>query len=373
MTQFPELEARIGREIAATGPITFARFMELALYEPGLGYYRRPEARPVREGDFLTAPEMHPIFGRTLAREIARLWDASGCPDPFRLVEYGAGAGTLALSIADALRRARSPLVDVLEYEPIEISERRQAELQERFREAGLVDSLVLDGKPPPVHGLVLANEFLDALPVHRVEWRDGTLRELFVGREDGRFVEVPGAPSSSLLAERLRTDDVDLAEGQQAEVCLELEGWLDGVVARLGRGFVLVIDYGFEAAELYEAGRRAGTLLAYERHRALTDYLAEPGTRDLTAHVDFTALRRLANARGFAELGVATQRDFLVAAGLGEELTAIQRDPATELPEYTLVRSAVRRLLDPRATGDFRVMLLGKGVDTSIRLSGAA
>lgn len=381
--------------------ITFARFMERALYEPRLGYYRQPADRPTDAGDFLTAPETHPIFGWTLGRRIEAIWAGLGEPAPFKLVEYGAGSGTLALSILDGLqRRGSTALLEALRYEPIESNPNRLADLVRRFGEAGLADRLTEPAPVPapvptaapapastavpapagvpaavpapvpaptaappavPATGVVLANEFLDALPVDRVVRQDGRLRELFVVWHD-RFAESAAEPSTPALAERLADDGVELAEGQVAEVCLGLDSWLDDVAARIADGYVIAIDYGYPAAELYGPRRLAGTLLGYRGHRVQEDPFADVGLTDLTAHVDFTAVARLAERRGFRSLGLATQTDFLTAAGLEAELRDLQASPETAAQDYLRARSGIVRMMDPRQMGRFRVLTLGRG-----------
>ncbi len=212
-----------------------------------------------------------------------------------------------------------------------------------------------------PVVGVLIANEFLDALPVHRVLVRDGVLRELFVSWRDDHvsgFVQVIGEPSTPELAARLAEDGVALAEGQVAEICLELGPWLDDCAARLERGLVLILDYGFEAAELYGPRHLAGTLLGYRAHRVVEDPLTDPGSVDLTAHVDFSAVARLAERRGFRTVSLATQSEFLVGAGLEVEWQAFRDSPGLDAPEYLRARTAILRLLDPRHLGRFRVLV---------------
>jgi SAM-dependent MidA family methyltransferase len=373
-----ELADLIRAEIegAPDGRITFAWFMERALYEPRLGYYRQRADRPTDAGDFLTAPETHPIFGRTIARRIEEMWAGLSRPSPFALIEYGAGSGTLGLSILDGLRRHGSDdLLHSIRYEPVESSPYRLADLHQRFEEDGLADRLASsspDGsaggtaseEPVPITGVILANEFLDALPVHRVVVRGGKLLELFVVWRD-RFAEVVAEPSTPELAARLADDGIEpgqMAEGQVAEICVGLEPWLDDVAARLARGFILVIDYGYSAAELYGPRRLAGSLLGYRSHRVVDDPFADVGLTDLTAHVDFTALELLAERRGFRSAGLTTQQEFLVAAGLESELRALQASPELTLTDYARARSGIVRMLDPRHMGRFRVLTLERG-----------
>jgi SAM-dependent MidA family methyltransferase len=345
------------------GRISFARFMELALYEPRLGYYRQPADRPTDAGDFLTAPEAHPIFGWTIARRIEEMWLELGRPSPFHLLEYGAGSGTLGLAIIEGLRRHAAGSGDAVRYRPEETNAHRLADLRRRFAEAGLTDRLADGDESVPVTGVLIANEFLDALPVHRFVIRGGRVRELFVAWS-GRFVEVEDDPSTPDLERRLADDGLSagqLAEGQIGEISLGLAPWLDEVAARLDRGYVLVIDYGYPAAELYGPRRLAGTLLGYRGHRVVGDPFDSPGQTDLTAHVDFTALQTLAERRGFRAAGLTTQQEFLVAAGLEAELQALQASPHTKIEDYMRARSAIVRLLDPRHMGSFRVLVMSR------------
>jgi SAM-dependent MidA family methyltransferase len=174
--------------------------------------------------------------------------------------------------------------------------------------------------------------------------------------------VEVVAEPSTPELALRLTDDGVVLAEGQVAEICLGLKPWLEGSAVHLARGFVLVIDYGYEAAELYGPRHLAGTLLGYRGHKVETDPFAAPGQTDLTAHVDFTAVSRLAAGLGFRTVSLTTQSEFLVAAGLEEELRALQASPDLTLADYTRARSGIVRMLDPRRMGGFKVLTLELG-----------
>lgn len=352
---------RIRAEIRSSGPMPFARFMDLALYDPGGGYYRASEARPGRSGDFLTAPELHPIFGETLARGIVEIWEQLGRPDPFVIREHGAGEGALAVSILRAVDA--TPLGRALRYEAVEVDPRRIAALRERLATVGLADRLE-DATDVPFDGIVLANEVLDALPVHRVRRRGDDLREVAVGiGADEVLIETEIAPTTPALAARLRADDVTLVDGQTAEICLALDDWIAGAVRPLRRGVLLLIDYGAPAAELYDpVRRRDGTLRAYIRHQVHDDPYRHVGRQDLTAHVDVTAVVRAAQAAGLTTIGVTTQAEALMGLGIQDRLQAVQADPSTTFEAYALLRSSLLRLLDPAAMGRFRVMAFGLG-----------
>jgi SAM-dependent MidA family methyltransferase len=369
----PHLVAKIAAEIRATGPMTFARFMELALYDPEAGYYSRSGAAdgeasgPGRRGDFLTAPESHPIFGWALARHLESVWLALDRPARFVVREHGAGTGALAAGILDGLRRAGSGLFDAIRYQAIDSSPARLESLRERLGWLGLGGCLDRPGDPPVV-GAILANELLDALPVHRLEGApDGALLERFLDLDRSgpgdtpAFTTVLGAPSTPALGERLEAEGITLEPGQPAEVCLALDRWVADAAASLDRGELLVIDYGYPASELYRPDR-GSTLRAYHRHRVHADPLVAIGRQDLTAHVDFTAVERAAAAAGLQQAGRTTQAQFLAALEAGELLVGLQTDPTTTLESYLGARSALARMLDPRATGRFAVLAFDRG-----------
>jgi SAM-dependent MidA family methyltransferase len=364
--QEDELVERIHAEIAATGPMTFARFMALALYDAAGGYYRAAAARPGRSGDFLTAPETHPIFGAAVSRLVADAWERLGRPAPFTIREFGAGTGTLAVAILDRLELEAPALTRGIRYDPVEIEPRRREAAAARLAELGWADVLVdrTEGVEAgaPVTGMVLGNEVLDALPTHRVVQRGGRLKELLVASNEDGLVDVEAEPTTPALAGRLETEGVALVEGQRAEICLVLDAWVAQVATGLDRGLLVLVDYGYPATELYDPVRRgAGTLRAYLGHRVTDDPYRHVGRQDLTAHVDVTAIERAAVAAGLTHLGTTTQAELLVGLGAEDLLQAIQADPATTLESYLEVRSAVMRLLDPAAMGRFRVMAFGR------------
>jgi SAM-dependent MidA family methyltransferase len=372
-------EDAIRAEIERRGPIPFADFMALALGHPGGGYYTAAASRPTRTGDFLTAPELHPVFGATLSRQVAEAWERLGRPGPFTIVEYGAGAGTLALAILSGLRDDGSPLADVLRYAPVEVSAHRLAELRERTASAGLalVDPAGLEDDP--ISGVVVANEFLDALPVHALEIREGQPREVHVRiAGDGTFEEVLGDPVDPAVAERLAAlaaGGVHLAEGQRLEVRPAVAPWAAEVADLLAAGLVLVLDYGAAAADLYGPRRRAGTLMTYRGHVADGSPAApyrDIGERDLTAHVDTTALGAALGAAGLDVLGETSQAELLVGCGL-EDLLQRAQGRASSAAAALELRSAVMRLLDPRHLGGFRAVLAGRGIAADPPLRGLA
>jgi SAM-dependent MidA family methyltransferase len=363
----PGLLQRIVAEIERDGRMTFARFMELALYDPEAGYYtaRRGTGEgapgPGRTGDFLTAPEGHPIFGWAMAHHLESVWIALGRPSRFVVREHGAGTGALAAGILEGLRRSGSELLEGIRYQPTDASPARLDELRERIERQGQAEHVEpFEARPEP--GAVIANELLDALPVHRVEGGpDGALRERFVILErDGSLTTSLGTPSVPELAARLAAEGVRLEPGQAAEVCLAVDRWIADAAATLERGELLLIDYGYDAADLYRP-ERGSTLRAYHRHRVHADPLVAIGRQDLTAHVDLTAVERAAAAAGLGRIGRTSQAQFLAALEAGELLVGLQTDPEIDLGRYLEARAALVRMLDPRVTGEFTVLGFGR------------
>jgi SAM-dependent MidA family methyltransferase len=366
----PDLVDELRRRIEHEGRITFAGFMRAALYHPTFGYYVNEFARPGRGGDFLTAPEAHPIFGYTLARQVAQMAELLGRPRPFTLREYGAGAGALAWALLEGLQAERPDLLACLRYEPVEINLTRLGELRRTLIDEGFEAQLSEPGDAP-LTGCILANEFLDASPVHRVEMQHGVLLERYVVWRDGWFAEESGPPSTPALAQYLADGGIELAEGQIAEINLELADWIGTIAAQLARGYVLLIDYGYRAEKLFGPDFREGTLRAYLQHTVSDDPFRAVGNQDLTAHVDFSALERAARAHGLCVLGLTTQADFLSGAGIGELLVAAQQWAGMTFDEYVALRSAVIRMIEPGAMGRFRVLILGRDVPAEEPLIG--
>ena len=373
----PVLVERITDEIGRSGPIPFARFMHRALYELGHGYYEAAASGPGRTGDFLTAPESHPIFGWTIARQLEEVWERVGRPGRFVVREHGAGTGALAVGILDGLRRSDSELLPAIRYQAIDVARPRLEGFAARLREARLESHLEPpDGRPAP--GAVVANELLDALPVHLVEGSAEGLLERFVALDpapadpEHPLTFVLGPPSTPALAARLADEGIELQPGQRAEICLELDAWLERAADPLERGLVLLIDYGASAAELY-AGDRGSTLRAYHHHRVHADPLVAIGRQDLTAHVDLTAVERAATTAGLSSLGRTRQAELLAALGIGDLLVGLQSNLGMTLEAYLEAKSAVVRMLDPRATGAFAVLAFGRDLPADQPLRGYA
>jgi SAM-dependent MidA family methyltransferase len=358
-------------EIRRDGPITFAQFMTRALYEPGHGYYRRAEPGPGRAGDFITAPEAHPIFGAAVGRLVAQAWEVLGRPSPFTITEPGAGDGAMAAGLLAGLRDDASPMLGAVRYRPIEVEPARLATLRARLT-ADRLDAHLTDDGPPAESveaGAVIANEVLDALPVHRVVRRPDGLRELLVGLdEDGHFAHVEAEPTTPRLAERLAAEGVALHDGQITEVCLGIDAWLTGATNHIARGVVVLIDYADEPAALHGPSRPTGTLRAFARHAVGADPFRHVGRQDLTATVNLAAVRAAAAQANLVPLGETTAGELLAAAGNDLPGQYLRREGAS-LQDALTLRSALARLLDPRGLGGFRVLVFGRGVPADTRL----
>ncbi|MGZ3585889.1 MAG: class I SAM-dependent methyltransferase [Candidatus Limnocylindrales bacterium] len=364
------LVERLHGEIVRTGPITFARFMEVALYDPRDGYYRArpgqppPPLRSGRSGDFLTAPELDPLFGAALARQLEECWERLGRPTPFTVRDEGAGSGALGLALLEELRRRDAALLEALAYLPLEADGLREAAARAHLELAGLARWLAPPGAcDRAIEGVVVANEFLDALPVHRLIREAGAWRELFVTWRDGWFAELVGPPTDERLAASLEASGVHLADGQRAEVSLAAQAWIRALPDRLARGYALIVDYGGPAEALYGAPHPDGLLRTYRAHHAGDDPFRAVGEQDITAHVDTSALERAAAAAGLERLGRTTLAEALAGLEAGELLVELGRRTATSAARYRNARNALMRLLDPAGMGRFQVLVLGRAV----------
>jgi len=324
---------RIRAEIAAAGGwIPFARYMELAVQ----AYYGRGERQFGRGGDFVTAPELGRLFGRTLARQLREIEGP--------ILELGAGSGALAETLLAELDR---------EYFILETSAALRARQAERLRgKARFIERL-----PESFRGAVVANEVLDAMPVHAMTWRDDGIFERGVAYTDELVWRERPAHGAPLEAARR----IEVAAPYESEIGLAGQAWIRSVAECLEAGALFVIDYGFPAREYYHPQRSMGTLMSHSRHRAHPDVLARPGEQDITAHVDFSALAHAAHGAGLQILGYATQAQFLVNCGITDVLAQANVENALH---YGPLASEAQVLLSPNEMGElFKVLAVGRGV----------
>ena len=357
------LASLLAERVRRFGPITFAEYMRECLYHPVHGYYSQPEFQ--RFTDYYTSVDVHPIFGRLLARQFAEMWEQLGRPPEFQLVEAAAGTGRLAGHILSFTQSHLPEFYRALRYAAVERSPARREQLTSRlapFVESGrCLPCAELPAKIPV--GCAFSNELLDAFPVHRVIQEDGKLQEIFVDAQNSVFVELPRSLSTCAISEYFAAQQVTLREGQHAEAGLEAGDWITEVGRRLQRGFLLTIDYGHEAADLFDAHHMAGTVLAYSDHRANEDFYAAPGEQDLTAHVNFTVLRQWGARAGLESLGRVSQTAFLLALGKENDFADLYEDGMSET-ERLRARLQLKTLIFPEGMGErFQVLIQQKGV----------
>ncbi len=370
----PTLLSIITREIAARGPIPVARYVELALYHPEHGYYAGAVQRSGRGGDFYTSVDVGPLFGELLETQLAEMWRVLG-GGPFDLVEAAAGNGRLSRDILVAAEATNPDFLEAIRLHLVERSAAARAGQQQTLgRHAS---RLATSGERAPEHvvGVILANELLDALPPHLVVMRTGGLREVFVDAAGDTLTTCELPPSSPALEEYLASVGVRLKPGWFAEINLAARDWVRDAARSLERGFLLLVDYGHEARRLYSRAHAAGTLTAFRAHASEDRasgpaWLRDPGTRDITSHVDLTAIRLAAEAEGLVTLGITDQTYFLLGLGLEEKLVA---PPGSASPEQERRRLAIKTLLLPGGLGStHKVMVFARGVGAS-RLRGTA
>jgi SAM-dependent MidA family methyltransferase len=353
------------------GRLTVASFMDLALYDPHFGYYARAGRRSGRTGDFFNSVDVGPRFGELLAVQVAEMAGLldSGGRTPFDLVEAGAGSGRLSADILRAIKRADQCLFGRTRLHLVEASAVARAEQHGSLSD--LIERFVFSDErlPESYEGVLFANELLDAFPVHQVVMRAEGLREVFVVTVGDRLATVEEAPSTPALAAYLRALGVSMQPGWRAEISLRAVDWVREASRRLRRGFIVLIDYGHEARDLYSETHAGGTLTSFSRHTATEPerggtaplWLGAPGEQDLTAHVDFTSVKTAAEKEGLETVALLDQTYFLFGlAGFGGAVVS-ERPPNLETAAR---RRAFATLTMPGGLGStMKVLILAKGV----------
>ena len=367
-----ELSTRIAAEIARHGGwLSFARYMEMALYEPGLGYYSNPGQVFGAAGDFVTAPELTPLFGATLARQVSPwLKDPALVGSGQVVLEVGGGSGMLAAQLLNALDNVGHHEV---RYLILELSAERREHQRQTLKSLapGLMDRVGwLETFPESFAGVVVANELLDAMPVQLFEWQadaEAELQEMGVTWVDGQFAWAP-RPADAVLTEtvtalrnRLGPEGAQWHSPYRSEVCPAQQAWMRTLADCMTAGVVMLLDYGFAEPEYYHPQRDQGTLMCHYRHRSHADPFLWPGLSDITAHVDFTALARAATAEGFSLVGYTSMAAFLLNAGLLDELADLPREPESF---WFAQAQAVQQLISEAEMGElFKVIAFEKNL----------
>ena len=379
----PALVKIIQDRILSQGRITFAKFMEMALYTPELGYYTSASEKIGLQGDYYTSTDLHPLFGEMVGLQLAQIAESELLALPERapsqtsgglasdclIIEMGAGKGVLCQDILNYVRRKHPQFYQRLGYWIIETSpamiQRQRDRLLAYIREDKV---RWVDGLDHPVFsqgqgmvGFVLSNELLDSFPVHRLVKTGGVLKEVYVTLKEGRFSEVLDGPSCPDLSSYFEKLGVVLEEGQQVEVNLKALDWMRQVGRTLSQGVVITVDYGYPAAELYSPDRKRGTFLCYYKHRVSEDPYIRVGQQDMTTHVDFTSLALAGQEVGLEVAGLTNQQYFLMGLGAAQEMEArLQRHGDPQSREREL--AAMKNLIAPDGLGKvFKILIQHK------------
>ena len=371
--------------IQAHGRITFAQFMQACLYSPRGGFYSSRANRINKH--FGTSATSHPVYGTLIVRQLEQMWHILGAPSPFHVIEVGSGDGALARSIVDACQQVAPDMAEALsyvaaDYEPWWPSPSVHAEgLDERIEGSRLpggqevgwgIHRVKAQGLScfRNVQGCILSNELLDNFPVHRFVIQSGQVKEVFVTLSEGRFTDVLDEPSTPRIEERLVDLGMSLPEGFLGEMNLAMDEWTGQLVDTLDRGFVLTIDYGELAVDLYASNNAQGTLVCFQDHVVSSDPYQHIGQQDITTQVDYASLMRLGEGRGLTTVGYTLQRHFLDDLGFSSLLDELQtRDLSYARAELT--RMAMMTLVDPEEYGNFKVLAQAKGLGSDLKLLG--
>lgn len=342
--------------------LTFAAFMELALYHPEYGYYNGEQPLIGKDGDFYTSVHVNSIFGEMIANQLVEMAGLLKGP-VFQLVEYGAGKGFLADDILGTLEKKYPEIFSHTIYYIIEAGKglkKSQQNLLGKYRDkVRWIDNL--DQVEKPFRGCIISNELVDAFPVHAVIYSEGELKEIYVEYSDQGLREITGPLSHPLLGEYFSSFQIELEEGQRGEINLASRSWLEEIGQNLEQGFVITVDYGYEAQLLYHPIRNNGTIMCYRKHKSEEDPYINLGEQDITAHVNFTALKMWGEEFGLTTSGFTNQMHFLFNLGIVEELA--------KNPDKAL---AAQQLLSPEGMGGiFKVLIQHKGVGCPVLLKG--
>lgn len=354
------LEQKIIQKIRQEGPITFETFMEMALYEQGLGYYATDTIEIGKSGDYYTSQHVHPSFGAMLGKQLEEMWTFMGKPSVFHAVEPGAGEGYMCRDILDYLKnREIFPCLRYFIVERHPFLQMKQQKLLKSFTDK--IKWTVSLSELEPLRGCILSNELLDAFPVHLIAMENG-LKEIFVAADEQHIIETPGPPSTPALSDYLKTFSVDLPEGYRSEINLRVKDWLNEVNRILSEGFILTIDYGHPAMEYYSEDRERGTLLCYYQHQVNENPYRHIGEQDITAHVNFSSVKTWGEEYGFQTIGFCNQGTYLVSLGIDELIRELYEHSS----DYLFEVARIKRLLFPGTIGETHKVLIqykGSGV----------
>jgi SAM-dependent MidA family methyltransferase len=356
-------------QIEEGGPIPFSQFMEWCLYHPNDGYYQSAREKIGKGGDYYTSSSVHPLFGHLIGKQLCQMAEVLG-DETFDVIEMGGGKGFLCEDILNWAKSNSPAFYHQLKYHLLETSptflkeQKKRLSKQESEGKVDWIDSEKFRDGKIQIAGCVLANELIDAFPVHRVICIQGGLKEIYVNQENGKFREQWGELSDRNISDYFRSMEITLQEGQKAEVNLKALKWLEGVSQCLIRGFVLTIDYGYLAGELFAPYRKEGTLLCYYQHQTSANPYERLGEQDITAHVNFTSLIQKGEEEGLRFTGFVPQYRFLMGLGILQEMESLEKG----MPEIEglRLRLSLKHLIEPESgMGEvFKVLVQHRGIE---------
>ena len=356
-----DLRKEIVDLINIKGKITFADYMELALYHPEYGYYTSGKEKIGKRGDYYTSSDVHSVFGELIARQLEQMWRLLGS-NRFTVVEIGAGKGWLCHDILNHIKNEYPEFFEKIDYKIVEISRdliERQSDTLKGFEEKVSWESFSEDGFSfSPIEGCFLSNEFVDSLSVHQVIVEDNCLKEIYVTTTDGVLCEKIDELSNPELENYFKELNINLKDGQRAEVNLKALDWVKNISCCLNRGFVITIDYGHLAEELYSEERCRGTLMCYFEHTTSENPYERVGNQDITSHVNFSSIIEAGIKSGLSTTGFVRQSNFLIALGILNKMNDAKGDFSKLL--------TMKNLFMPGGMGDmFKVLIQHKGVNS--------
>jgi len=351
------LQQKIIRKIKSEGPITFKTFMEMALYEPDLGYYTSQNTKIGKAGDFYTSSHLHPIFGAMIGKQTEEMWEIMGKPSVFQIIETGSGAGYLCKDMLDYLKNRE--FFNPLSYIIVELNHAmrdRQKNLLADFSDKVSWASAIRELSN--IRGCFLSNELLDSFPVHLIEMED-EIKKIFVSAGGESLIEIKEKPGTDEILNYLKEFSIELQKGYRTEINLQIKDWLNEVNNALTDGFILTIDYGYPARDYYSEDRNRGTLLCYHKHQVTEDPYQNIGEQDITAHVNFSSVKKWGEELGIKTIGFCQQGTFLISLGIDEAITEIYKNS----PDYLFEVAKIKGLILPGTMGEtHKVMIQYKG-----------
>jgi SAM-dependent MidA family methyltransferase len=353
------LEQKIIEKIYREGPVTFETFMKMALYEQEIGYYATDNIEIGKSGDYYTSQHLHPAFGAMLGKQLEEMWSIMGKPSVFHAVEPGAGEGYMCKDILDYLKdREIFPCLQYTIIEPQPFLQMKQQKLLKSF--IGKIRWTASLSELHSLQGCVLSNELLDAFPVHLITMENG-LKEIYLTAAGNQITETVQPPSTPALSDYLESFSLNMSEGYRTEINLRIKDWINNVSHILSEGFILTIDYGHPAPDYYSEERNRGTLLCYYKHQVNENPYQHIGEQDITAHVNFSSVKKWGEECGFQTIGFCNQGPYLVSLGIDKLIGELYEHSS----DYLFEVARIKRLLLPGTIGETHKVLIqykGKG-----------